>query len=143
MRFRQFYSKLYFRVAVDLVGWPKTKIHGGSVSNTGPHFFTTVVEDRLKKQFTFSVLECKLTGRTETSAQRIQWLLLTEKNRVPEYPDKNDPRFNLTGVAAVRRCVEETLFDTINKGDILVETTLTLEQIIDLDTVNVTAIMIP
>lgn len=131
MRFRQFYSKLYFRVAVDLVGWPDWP--SGGATNLAPHFFQPVTE-RLHKQFTFAIIESKITNKLDLQPLRAQWMMVIENGRIPEYPDKNDSRFNLTGSAAVRRCVEHALADATDIG---------VDKIIDSGCVDVTAVLIP
>lgn len=160
MRFRQFYSKLYFRVAIDLIGWPKQGTTGGAVSTTAPSFFGQLTEEyvqqdrahsrwvhiekRLREHYTFTLEECKINGEVNgNQPTRIEWLISIENNRVPEYPDRYDSRFNLTGVAAIRRCVEDALSETFRKGDMIVEAPYTLEQLIDSDRVQVNAILIP
>lgn len=157
MRFRQFYSKLYFRVTVDLIGWPKQGTTGGAVSMTVPSFFGSLteshqraqarwimVEKYLREHYTFTLEDSKIIGEVnDRQPTRIEWLMSIENNRVPEYPDVHDTRFNLTGVAAIQRCVEDALSKTFNQGDILVEAPYTLDQLIESERVSVNAILIP
>lgn len=157
MRFKQFYSKLYFRVTVDLIGWPKQGTTGGAVSTTVPSFFDSIteshqraearwimVEKKLREHYTFILEDSKIIGEVNgQQPTRIEWLMSIENNRVPEYPDRYDTRFNLTGVAAIKRCVEDSLCETFIKGDMIVEAPYTLEQLIDSDCVRVNAILIP
>jgi hypothetical protein len=157
MRFRQFYSKLYFRVSIDLIGWPKQGTSGGAVSTTAPSFFGsitenqqraysrwTAIEKRLKENYTFTLEDSKIIGEVNgNQPTKIEWLISIENNRVPEYPDRYDSRFNLTGVSAIKRCVEDALSETFKEGDMIVEAPYTLEQLIDYDRVQVNAILIP
>lgn len=157
MRFRQFYSKLYFRVSIDLIGWPKEGPTGGAVSMTAPSFFGTInenrqraydrwtmIEKRLREHYTFTLEDSKIIGEVnDNQPTKIEWLISIENNRVPEYPDRYDARFNLTGVAAIKRCVEDTLCETFKERNMIVEAPYTLEQLIDSDRVQVNAILIP
>lgn len=154
MRFRQFYSKLYFRISLDLVRWPNTGITGGAVS-AAPQFFLHLTEEQraqkdraknrwdtvdkqLKEHYNITMHDITSTGEYNAVSQptRLQWLIEMKANRVPEYPDQFDPRFNLTGVKAIKRCVEEAL---VNAGN----SPFTLKELIELEVVDVKAILIP
>lgn len=154
MRFRQFYSKLYFRISLDLTCWPNTGSTGGAVS-AAPQFFSDLneselvlknraksrwetIDKQLKEHYNITMHDVNSTGEYDkfTQPTKLQWLIEINSNRVPEYPDQFDPRFNLTGTQAIKRCVEEAL---VNSN----EPPFTLKELIDYEVVTVNAILIP
>jgi hypothetical protein len=164
MRFKQFYSHLFFRVDLDLIGWPTSgNLSGGVIaeSQTPPNFlkilkFTAdqqrgferwkkIQDDLSKNCCSFATKQYIIDGMLSESSQpsRMTWTIEVLKNRVPEYPDVNDPRFNLTGSAAIKRCIEESLSRPfVNDQNIEILPPFTLSELQDRETVTVSAILI-
>lgn len=115
MRFRQFYSKLYFHVDVDL------NQLGGSVP---PNFLNIVLED-LQKCCKYSVKHDIIENMN--SKQRYTWIMEITSNLVPKFEDQ-------TGTSAISYCVTETMRRLLDCDPV---------RIADHDCVKVTAVIIP